>query len=227
MIEPPLLAPALTDAATPAPNAPPLGWAKQEHLFHEGDPAAALFIIESGAVVIYRTARDGCRLIHGIRFKGEYVGLGYGETYGVSAVAVRPTTARSISRAALNRLIETDSTVARQMMLSLSAELMRTSDHLMVIGSRTAIGRVAACLLDLSERAAGGEGTFILPVSRSEMGDLLGLTIETVSRAMTRLKTLGIIALPRSDTVVIRSRSALLALAHDDGDGAARGRLAA
>lgn len=186
---------------------------------------STIYKLESGAVVIYRLGFDGCRLIHGIRFKGELLGLGYQGTYSVSAVAVRPTTAHSISRAALDRMIDTDPCVARQVMRALSSELVRTSDHLMVLGSRTSIGRVAACLIDLSDRAAGGGDTFMLPVTRAEMGDLLGLTIETVSRAMTRLKMLGTISLPRSDTVVIRNRPALLALAQDDGAGAARGRL--
>lgn len=202
-------------------------WDRHEHLFHEGDAASATFAIESGAVMIYRTTLDGCRLIHGIRFKGEFVGVGYGDTYGVSAVAVRPTVARSISRPALDRAIDTDPGVARCMMQALTAELTSTSDQVMIIGSRTAIGRVAACLVDLSTRAAGGAETFVLPVNRAEMGDLLGLTIETVSRSMTRLRSLGIIALPRSDTVTIRNRPALLALARDDGDGAARGRACA
>ncbi|MCF3934827.1 helix-turn-helix domain-containing protein [Acuticoccus sp. M5D2P5] len=201
--------------------------ASHEHLFHEGDPAAAIFEIASGVVIIYRTGLDGCRLIHGLRFKGELVGVGYGETYGVSAVAVRPATVRRISRAALDRAIDDDPGAARRVLEALTSELMRISDRLMVIGSRTAIGRVAACLLDLSARSAGGGETFILPICRSEMADYLGLTIETVSRAMTRLKTLGIITLPRSDTVTIKDRPALQTLAHDDGDGAARGRLCA
>lgn len=218
---------ALPDTLLPVSTMPLLRWNNHEHLFHEGDTASAIFAIESGAVLIYRTTLDGCRLIHGIRFKGELVGVGYGDTYGVSAVAVRPATARSISRCALDRAIDEDPAVARTIMQALTSELMSTSDQLMIIGSRTAIGRVAACLVDLSNRAAGGGDDFVLPVNRAEMGDLLGLTIETVSRSMTRLKTLGIIALPRSDTVMIRKRSALLALAQDDGDGAARGRLCA
>ncbi|MBJ3776597.1 Crp/Fnr family transcriptional regulator [Acuticoccus mangrovi] len=218
--------PALPEALWPVP-ASTLRWDSQEHLFHEGDPVSAIFTIESGAVVIYRTARDGCRQIHGIRFQGELVGIGYNVTYGVSAVAVRPTSARAVSRATLDRLLDNDPTLARQMMRALTSELRRTSNLLMVIGSRTAIGRVAACLIDFSNRAADSDDTFVLPLSRGEMGDLLGLTIETVSRAMTRLKVLGIIALRRTDTVTIRKRATLLALAEEDGDGAARGRLCA
>ncbi|WP_108660150.1 Crp/Fnr family transcriptional regulator [Acuticoccus kandeliae] len=207
--------------------APHLRIGRQEHLFHEGDPADAIFVVLSGVVVIYRTGLDGNRLIHGLRFAGELVGVGYGETFGVSAVAVRPSVVRRVSRASLERLIDEDHAAVRQILKVLTAELMRTSDQLMVIGSRTAIGRVATCLLDMSTRAAGGGETFILPICRSEMADYLSLTIETVSRAMSRLKSLGIISLPQTNTVTIRDRAALQALAAEDGEGAARGRLCA
>ena len=219
--------PASLDIVLPFSTPAMLRWDTHEHLFHEGDPASAIYEIKSGAVVIYRTTFDGCRLIQGVRFKGELVGVGYGGIYGLSAVAVRPTTACSLSRSALDRMIDADPAIARCMMQALTSELIRTSDQLMVISGRTAIGRVAACLIDLSSRAAGGADTFLLPLSRAEMGDLLGLTIETVSRSMSRLRSQGIIALPRSDTVTIRNRSELTALAEDDGAGAARGRLCA
>ena len=222
-----MIAASIRSPGLPVATLPLARWSSHEHIFHEGDPASAIYVIESGAVIVYRTALDGCRLIHGIRFRGELVGLGFLDSYSVSAIASSPTAARTISRCALDRLIETDPAVAQAMMQALMAEMQMTSDQLMIIGSRTALGRVAACFLDLSNRAAGGGETFVLPVSRAEMGDLLGLTIETVSRSVSRLKALDIIALPKSDTVVIRNRPGLMALAQDDGAGAARGRLCA
>lgn len=216
-----------TDLAWPIFASAPVKFNAHEHLFHEGDEADALYEIESGVVVIYRVALDGSRQIHGLRYPGEFVGVGYGSTFGVSAVAVRPVTARRIPRPALDRAIDEAPKLARRLLEACTNELMRTSDQLMVISNRTAIGRVASCLLDIHERAAGGGDTVILPITRGEMGDLLGLTIETVSRAMTRLKSLGVISLPRSDTVIVRDREALHALAEGDGNGAARGRLCA
>lgn len=222
-----MIATSVRSPGLPVATLPLSRWSSHEHIFHEGDPASAIYVIESGAVIIYRTALDGCRLIHGIRFRGELVGLGFLDSYSVSAIASSPTAARTICRCALERMIETDPAVARTMMQALMAEMQMTSDQLMVIGSRTALGRLAACLLDLSNRAAGGGDTFVLPVSRAEMGDLLGLTIETVSRSFSRLRALDMIALPKSDTVVIRNRPGLMALAQDEGEGAARGRLCA
>jgi len=215
------------ETALPLGPQPLVKFNSQEHLFHEGDETDALYEIVSGVVVIYRVALDGSRQIHGLRYAGEFVGIGYGRTYGVSAVAVRPTTVRRLPKAMLERAIEETPHLARRLLEVCTDELMRTSDQLMVISNRIALGRVAACLLDIHERAAGGGDTIILPITRSEMGDLLGLTIETVSRAMTRLKSLGIIALPRSDTVIVRDRDAMRALAEGDGTGAARGRLCA
>lgn len=214
-------------ATWPAPVAQIARFGSHEHLFHEGDVATALFVIEAGVIAIYRTTFDGGRLIHGLRFKGELIGVGYGRTYGVSAVALRPSTVRRIPRSAIESALDDDPAFARRLLEICTRELMAISDQLLVIGSRTSLGRVAACLLDLSERAASGSDTFILPVTRSEMGDLLGLTIETVSRTMTRLKTLGVIALPHSDTVVIKNRETLRHLARDEGEGAARGRICA
>ena len=106
-----------------------------------------------------------------------------------------------------------------------SAAFERTREQLMIVGSRSALGRVAALLMDLSERAEHSCATVTIPLTRSEMGDYLGLTIETVSRSMSRLKALKIIALPRSDSVLILNRSRLSDLASGVDEGAARGRI--
>ncbi|WP_170134964.1 Crp/Fnr family transcriptional regulator [Acuticoccus kandeliae] len=197
------------------------------HILREGDEASALCEILSGAVMIYRHTVDGSRVILGLRFKGELVGLSSRQRYACSAVAIRPTTLRKIPYSAIDKAIDHDPRLARRLLNACTAELCRSREQLMIVGNRTALGRVAALIIDLADRSQEDGIAMTLPFTRCEMGDYLGLTLETVSRAISRLKALRIIDLPRSDMVIIRDRARLEALADGDGDGASRGRLCA
>lgn len=198
-----------------------------EHVFHEGDAAAAVFEVVDGVVVLYGITLEGGRQLMGLRFPGELLGLTHRETYGWSAMAVRRATLRRIPRAVLDREIEDDPDFAKRIIAACTSELSRTRDQLMIVGCRSALGRVAALLLDIAERTADGGPSFSLPITRGEMGDYLGLTLETVSRAVSRLKALKIIALPRNDQVIVLDRGRLRDLADGIGEGASRGRMAA
>lgn len=198
----------------------------REPIFHEGDDAEAVFVVDAGVVMLHRTAVDGTRLIHGLRFSGELIGLSSLGRYMVGAVAARQTTLRRVPRCALDKAMESDPLLARRLVAGCTAELMRACDQLMIVGSRSALGRVAAFLLDIAERMAGGVDTFVLPLTRQEMADALGLTMETVSRSMTRLRGVGVLALPNSGTVRLLDRARLRDLAQGDGE-LARGRVVA
>lgn len=204
--------------------APPMGFERGEHLYHEGDEVDRVLEIVRGVVTLYKTAVDGQRQLVGVRFPGDFLGTAGVDRHHTSAMAARATQVRSASRAELDAAMERDGALGRRLLLACRAELRSTRDHLMVIGSRSALGRVAALLVEISDRSAGGAPAFELPLTRGEMGDYLGLTLETVSRAIKRLKTLKIVALPRTDQVLVLDRRGLRALAEGAGEGAARGR---
>lgn len=199
--------------------------AVREHVFHEGDEARAIFEIVSGAVALYRTGSDGSRVIQGIRFPGEFIGYSRNGEYTASALAVDHSVVRRASCAALENVA--DPKQAHRCMSACSGEVDRLSDQIMILGSRSALGALAATLLDFSERGAGGAAVVTMPLLRSELADLIGHSLETVSRAMTKLRWLGAIDLPQPTVVRILNRQLLRDLAEKDGEGAARSRCGA
>jgi CRP-like cAMP-binding protein len=96
-----------------------------------------------------------------------------------------------------------------------AAELARAHEHMLLLGRKNAQEKVASLLVELARRIGADEASpaFRLPISRQEMADHLGLTIETVSRTMTRLREKGLIALPTPHNVVLLHPAKLLALA--------------
>lgn len=198
-----------------------------EHLFFDGDDDGTLFEVVEGVVALYKLTVEGSRQVLGLRFPGELLGLGHQKQYGCSAVAMGAVRVRRIDRGALDRALGQDPELARRLLDAAMADLRQSREQLMIVGCRSAIGRVAAFLRDMASRAPEQGVGFHLPLTRTDMGDFLGLTLETVSRTMSRLKALGIIALPRHDLVVLCDPWRLGALADGVDEGAARGRLAA
>jgi CRP-like cAMP-binding protein len=198
---------------------------RREHIFHEGDDADWLYEILSGAVALYRSALDGMRVIEGVRFPREIIGYSPHGVLGMSALAVEPCTLVRISRDAIGATDDLER--AQRLLAGCAAELDRLSDQIVILSSRSAVGAMAATILDFSARGSGGSATVVLPLRRAELADLLGLTIETASRAISRLRAVGAIELTRPDVVRILDRARLHELAVGDGEGAARGRLAA
>lgn len=201
-----------------------LNFANGEHVLHEGAPLAAVYEILEGVVVLYKSGADGTRQLIGIRFPGDLLAISGRPEHDCSAVVTRFSRLRATPCEVLETRMEHDPALARRLLAACQNELIRTREQLLVVGSRSAIGRVAALLLYVLSRTDSGPA-FVLPLSRREMGDYLGLTIETVSRSMTRLQALGVIALARSDEVTILNRARLTALAAGEFGGAARGRM--
>ena len=112
-----------------------------------------------------------------------------------------------IKRSAVVALAARDNDVARQMWALTARELQRAQDHILVL-IKSAQERVAGFLLEMADRAAGA-GTIELPMSRQDIADYLGLTIETISRTLTQLEKSAAIAVPTSRRIVVRNRSAL------------------
>ena len=121
-------------------------------------------------------------------------------------------------RAKLERVIDEHPELARQLFAIVAQDLGAARSQMLLLGRKSALERVASFLLDLSERsAARGEDPDLvaLPMPRGDIGDYLGLTIETVSRTMTRLRQLGVLDLHQHRTVAIRDRDRLSEMAED------------
>jgi CRP-like cAMP-binding protein len=113
-----------------------------------------------------------------------------------------------IRRSAVAALAARDNSVAQQLLAMTGHELSRVQEHLTLL-VKTAQERVAGFLLEMAERAKAAGNEIELPMSRQDIADYLGLTIETVSRTLTQLENSAAIALPTSRRIVLRNRGAL------------------
>lgn len=203
----------------PAPHAPgssldlmgaPMPFARNVEIYGEGEPAEYLYKVVSGAVRTYRVLNDGRRQIGAFLLPGGMFGLEAGATHATSAEAIADSVVLVIKRSAVVALAERDPDVARQMWTLTAQELGRAQNHMLLL-IRTAQERIAAFLLEMAERAPDADSVE-LPMSRQDIADYLGLTIETVSRTLTQLEGEAAIVLATSRRVVLRDRAALTRL---------------
>lgn len=188
-----------------------LSFAPGETIFDEGQPADRVYQLISGSVRTCRILRDGRRQIEAFHFPGDVFGLESGEAYRAAAQTLGPALVRVMPRAALEALARERGDVARRLLELATESLRRCQDHVLMLGRRTACERVAALLLDLAERT-GAHALLDVPMTRQDMADYLGLTIETVSRTFTQFQHDGLIALPTTRKVLLRDREALEAM---------------
>lgn len=183
-------------------------FSRDEEIFGEGEAADYVYQVVSGAVRTYRILRDGRRQIDEFHFAGEYFGLEMGETHRITAEALTDASIRMIRRGALSDLAAKRSDAARALFRLTAEGLQRCQDHVLMLGRRSAQERVVGLLLDIACRT-NARAELDVPMGRQDMADYLGLTIETVSRALTALQDEGLIALPTVRHVVLKDRRAL------------------
>jgi CRP/FNR family transcriptional regulator, nitrogen fixation regulation protein len=185
----------------------PMPFARNAEIYGENEPADYLYKVVSGAVRTYKVLKDGRRQIGSFYLPGDIFGLEVGDEHSFSAEAVADCKVLVIKRSALVSLAGRDTEVARQLWTMAAAEMQRAQDHIMLL-IKTAQERVAGFLVEMSARNSGASEVE-LPMSRQDVADYLGLTIETVSRTFTQLENSGAIAVPTSRHIVLRSRGAL------------------
>jgi CRP/FNR family nitrogen fixation transcriptional regulator len=188
---------------------PRLTFTREEEIFGEGERSEHIYQVLEGVVRTCRFSSDGRRQIEDFHLAGEYFGLEMGADHSCSAEAVGPVTVQLLKRSTLTELAARDLAVASQLLELTMNSLARTQKHVGVLSRKGASERVAAFLLDFADRS--GAAAFVdLPMSRQEIGDYLGLTIETVSRTFTQLETERLISLTDRRRVVMRDREQLL-----------------
>lgn len=188
----------------------------REHLFCEGDAASHVYRIESGYVCIYKMMPDGRRQVVDFGYPGDLVGLGADAEHATSAHVLGTCRVRAIPAPALHQLARQDAALAMSLYNTLADQLEGTRKLLLSCCQQSAVERLASFLIMLSGRSErkGLDGeTLFLPMTRSDIGDYLGLTIETVSRTFTKLKAMGLIELSQCTTVRLLDIAALEDLA--------------
>jgi CRP/FNR family transcriptional regulator len=175
----------------------------KEHVFCEGDPRTHVYRVEDGVIAIYKTLFDGRRRIIDFAYPGDFIGLGVLGEHIMSAQATCAAKVRCLSASALESLAETDASLALKLYKSVCQDLAAARSLLVTVGQRSAIERVAAFLLALHRRRGDETNDVIeLAMRRSDIADLLGLTIETVSRTLTKLREMRAIEVEQGGTTV-------------------------
>ena len=184
-----------------------MSYARNAEIYGEDEPADYIYKVISGTVRTSKILNDGRRQIGGFYLPGDLFGHEVSADHSFSAEAITEVKVLVIKRNTIEALASRDSDVARQLWTMTGRELHRMQEHLLLL-IKTAQERVAGFLLEMAERIKA-TNEVELPMSRQDIADYLGLTIETVSRTLTSLENSAAIALPSSRRVVLRNRVAL------------------
>jgi len=172
----------------------------------EGDPADYIFLVVDGVVRSCRTFQSGTRNILGFYFPGELFGS-TDQKHVLSVEAANDAMILYLKRSALLSIAARDSRVASFLLAVTTSELRRAQEHALLIG-RSAKSRMATFLLDMSRRL--GKTKYLdLPMSHQDIADHLGPTIETISRTITELERLQLVARLSPRTLVLLNRPSL------------------
>jgi CRP/FNR family nitrogen fixation transcriptional regulator len=183
---------------------------RDEPLFRPGDAAEFYFKVLKGAVRSCRLLADGRRHIGEFFLSGDFIGLDAAEHYAFAAEAIAETTVIRYSRRKVDALAAEDPRIGQSLVEIMRASLAEARERMLLLGHMTAMERIATFLLSLSERRS--DGRISLPMTRTDIGDFLGLTMETVSRALSQLKSDGIITQHGMHELAIAKPAALIEL---------------
>jgi len=165
---------------------------KGTEIYGEKEPADYVYQVKTGAARSYKLLSDGRRQIGAFHLVGDIFGLENSSEHRFTAEAIVDTTVRLIKRRSLELVAESDAMVARNLLSMTTNNLQHAEDHMLLLGHKTSLERVAAFLIEMDRRLTAA-GVLALPMCRRDIADYLGLTLETVSRALSRLHELGIL----------------------------------
>ncbi len=182
-------------------------YARDVEIYGENEPADYIYKVISGTVRTYKVLNDGRRQIGAFYLPGDVFGLEAGDEHTYSAETITEARILVIRRSIVVGLASRDNNIARQLWNLTARELHQVQEHILLL-IKTAQERVAGFLLEMAARAPGSN-EIDLPMSRQDIADYLGLTIETVSRTFTQLENSAAISVPSSRRIVLRNRAAL------------------
>lgn len=185
-------------------------------VFDEAEPAHSVYNVTEGVLKIYKLLPDGRRQITGFLFPGDFLGLMHNDVYAYSAEALTPAKLCQFSRGKLEALLAEIPHLEQRLLSMASHELAAAQDQMMMLGRKSARERVVSFLLMLSNAAARRDmppNPVSVPMTRTDIADYLGLTIETVSRTLTQLKKQGLIELLDEKLIELTQPKQLAAIA--------------
>lgn len=184
-------------------------------LVWDGDEARHAYVVTSGTLRTSKANDDGRRQILNFMFVGQFIGIPSDHVHHYSVEALTDAEVCRFERRKLEDILLRYPAVDQGYRRGTARQLESAHEHAFALGRRTAMERVAAFLYELSHSGCPktSSRTLKLPMTRSDIADFLGLTLETVSRAFSRLKSVGAIDLPSAQEVEIKDEERLKALA--------------
>jgi len=203
----------MTSDSNPRVSLNEFTYKKGTEIYGEKEPADYVYQVKAGAVRSYKLLSDGRRQIGAFHLAGDIFGLENGGEHRFTAEAIVDTMVRLIKRRSLEMVAESDAMVARNLLSMTTTNLQHAEDHMLLLGRKTSLERVAAFLIEMDKRLTAA-GIMALPMSRRDIADYLGLTLETVSRALSRLHQLGTLEFIGTNQrqIVLRDRAQLIGL---------------
>ena len=190
--------------------------ARGELLCEQYAPADRIYNLIEGMLTVERTTSCGQRQIVAFLFPGDFLGLSFSDEYDYTVRSLTAAKVCAFQRSPFLKVCEQFPTIKSRVSKIHDMILARVLDQLFTLGQKKAHERVSFLLIQLLERQRGcKDNTLVLHTTRQDIADYLGLTMETVSRAFTRLRQDGLIDLPGSKKVVITDREALRILANN------------
>jgi len=190
---------------------------KGQTLVWEGDDSVIVANVIGGILKVSMSIADGREQIVGVVFPGDFIGRPFGQKSPYSVTALSGAELCIFSRSNFDAFARSHPELEHKLLQRSLDELDRAREWMLLLGKKSATERIATLLLEMSSRL-GETGCsvdetelneFVLPLDRQQMGDVLGLTIETVSRQLSRLKADGVIDLPDRRMVSIQDRRRL------------------
>jgi CRP/FNR family transcriptional regulator, nitrogen fixation regulation protein len=203
----------LLDANRVSKALPPQGYTADSEIFAEGDDAVMLYKVVSGVVRTCRFQADGRRQIDAFYVAGDLFGFEAGPVHGLSAEAVSDCTVIAYRRRGLETMARNNDGVALQLFAYAMRCLERAREHSLLLGRCNATQKLAGFLLEMTQSRPSGEG-IVLAMSRRDIADYLGLTIETVSRTLSRFERDGVIAFSGARQIRLKNSSGLQRLGY-------------
>ncbi len=192
-------------------------FAAGETVFAQEEMTTSFYNLVEGIMRLYKLLPDGRRQIIGFALPGDFLGLSASVRHNFSADAIGPVALCQFSKSAFARFSEDRPDLLRRINELAVRELSQAQDHMVLLGRRSAEEKVATFLIGWRDRlvqATGPSQTVSLPMSRQDIADYLGLTIETVSRTFTKFERDGVIEImPGSICLLDPTRAEALAAA--------------
>ena len=188
-------------------------------IFWEGDPAGHVFHVLEGCFRVSRVLQDGRRAILGFGYAGDLLGASFRKCCPFTAEAVTPVRLRRLPRRRFDELVDGNRDLRSLLLAEISSQMVAAQDHIILLGRTAADERVATFLLNIARRTRAGIVAPVeidVPFGRLDIADYLGLTVETISREISKLKRDGLISTMGPHKIILRRLRALRDVARMD-----------